>query len=833
MRPNSSVLPPDSRRRWQRWFAVWVLALITTGLVPAAATANESGTISGTVIKPVGVDTGWIGRITVTARSMPSGAESTSAPVASNGSFNIAGLSTSQRYLIVVQDPQRQTVDSWLGPTGTVDTASDAEVVSPTRSGVTIAPRLSGSFQGTLTLPDELFLTYPQATPALQVLTTTDKTRGWLTLDSDGEFERSGYIAGEDYYIKLDSREFRESWLGPNGTFTDKANRVAITPRSGLNLIVDRSRLLPTIRGKVHFPAGAARTDGVRVVVKEPDGHSWTFAEKRSVQSDGTFVIPVEHDGPHHLRIEDHRYAIAPGLVGADGKADVALESEAGTFSAASPVNIYTTAAVTISGKVELAPGATMNGVFIRARTRGAYVPTDDYFHLAVADDGTFTVAGLNRLGKYSLDVSSDYEFLGTVRQDGEVSPWRSEGHAFSAPQSNVKIVLRSFQPLGGQIEFPEGFTHSPDTPPTVTAQAEDPTWGWEREANVPVAANGSFTTAPLHPVKSYRIRVDYPDQPPVYWTSDVTVPSTDESKAGVTGPRGDVVIPARDSILSLTAPLVSGTAVFDSTLRADGGTWTVPAPTITYQWLRSGKSITGATAVTYKVTTEDIGSRLSVKVTASAARFAPGSATSPETAVVPALRSAMSAKIVKKGTSRKTVKLKLRVRSGTVSNPVGTFRVTYGKKTRTVALKTKHRGVRTVSVPRTKARGTVTVRFTPSGSTANQLTAATAKVKVTKVSPKVTVKVAKKASTAKRVKVTVRVKAPHLTSKPTGKVKITYGKKTRTVTLKAKHKGKVTVSLPRLSQGSYKIRARYAPAKKWRPYVKAKNSKKSTLRVR
>ncbi|HMS37072.1 MAG TPA: hypothetical protein PKA93_07925 [Arachnia sp.] len=45
-------------------------------------------------------------------------------------------------------------------------------------------------------------------------------------------------------------------------------------------------------------------------------------------------------------------------------------------------------------------------------------------------------------------------------------------------------------------------------------------------------------------------------------------------------------------------------------------GTWKPKGVKLSYQWLRGGKSIKGATKSTYKVVKADVGKKLSVKVT-------------------------------------------------------------------------------------------------------------------------------------------------------------------------------------------------------------------------
>lgn len=89
----------------------------------------------------------------------------------------------------------------------------------------------------------------------------------------------------------------------------------------------------------------------------------------------------------------------------------------------------------------------------------------------------------------------------------------------------------------------------------------------------------------------------------------------------------------------SLTAgsASISGTAKVGSALTAKPGTWK-PAPVaVTYQWLRNGKAIKGATNVNYVLTIADKGKKISVKVTGSKTGYAGASRTSKVTGPVKA----------------------------------------------------------------------------------------------------------------------------------------------------------------------------------------------------
>ena len=63
------------------------------------------------------------------------------------------------------------------------------------------------------------------------------------------------------------------------------------------------------------------------------------------------------------------------------------------------------------------------------------------------------------------------------------------------------------------------------------------------------------------------------------------------------------------------TAPTISGTAKVGKTLTAKAGTFSM-AGKVSYQWLRNGAAISGATASTYTLRSADQGKRISVRTT-------------------------------------------------------------------------------------------------------------------------------------------------------------------------------------------------------------------------
>ncbi len=95
-----------------------------------------------------------------------------------------------------------------------------------------------------------------------------------------------------------------------------------------------------------------------------------------------------------------------------------------------------------------------------------------------------------------------------------------------------------------------------------------------------------------------------------------------------------------------VTPPTLAGSGVIGTEVVADPGGWTgTPVPEITYQWLRDGVAIEGATDETYLSAAEDDGAELSVKVTATNAAGA-ASAVSAGLAIVqvaPAVTSTLA----------------------------------------------------------------------------------------------------------------------------------------------------------------------------------------------
>ena len=80
--------------------------------------------------------------------------------------------------------------------------------------------------------------------------------------------------------------------------------------------------------------------------------------------------------------------------------------------------------------------------------------------------------------------------------------------------------------------------------------------------------------------------------------------------------------------------PSISGTLAIDDVLTADPGSWEPEPESFTYQWKRNNVAITDATEDTYTLTPADMGTDISVRVTATLTGYATTAATSAATSV-------------------------------------------------------------------------------------------------------------------------------------------------------------------------------------------------------
>lgn len=748
---------------------------VVGGPVPAQAAGETE--ISGTITPPPGI-TGddWLSRVRVTATTSPFSPDpANTATVDASGAFTITGLKPSQSYAITFDDLSGQAQSGWGRADGALAMSrNNSTSFTPGSSRVALHPQRAGTLAGQLDLSAVL----PEFVHGDVVLWLyresfgSNNDDGRINVSADGTFSRADLPAGESFYVSVNHRWLGPAWVTADSSLSVREDRVAIpVGTTGLQLTPGLETVRPGISGTITPAHGV---DMSRVWLQahvQSDSGTWDRGSmyQEKPQNDGSyFVGGLKADTSYRLQLGAPGQVLS-GYVGPGGRIVRTIE-EAADIPVGSTVDIHLTAAETLTGKVTVHPDVVRQTIEVLAYGNGSR-PTA---HLA--PDDTFTVTGLWPGDEVTLAVDNRYPpsgkqgALGYVGEGGRLFPSSKDAAVFVAGTRGVEAVIEPLVPLAGTVELPLGFVHDAADAPLVEVlkQLVRETTYWVPDGRGEVGADGRFTVESTHPRDVYQLRLTWPDGKVLYWTSDRTVPTADSEQAGTTLPRRDVVFPVKDAPPPEPPP------------------GTPPAP-------------------------------------------------QPEEPPVPepeAVAPRVTAKLVKKKTTRSKVRLKVKVRTSTTKTPVGKIKVRYATKTRTVRLKASHRGTRAITIPRVTPRGSATVRYLPTGSSGRVLTAARTKVKVTKVAPKVTVKTKKKISRGARATLVVRVKTP-LARKPTGTVKIRYGGKSRAVKLKARAKGKVTVRLPRLSPGRHKVRVRYAPAKKLRPYLKTTMSRTVTIRVR
>lgn len=101
-------------------------------------------------------------------------------------------------------------------------------------------------------------------------------------------------------------------------------------------------------------------------------------------------------------------------------------------------------------------------------------------------------------------------------------------------------------------------------------------------------------------------------------------------TRAGYTpATRASAAVSVARLLTSSPSPTISGVPAAGRTLAAVTGAWGPPPVTLTYQWLRNGSAISGATRSTYTLIAGDITRDITVRVTGSRAGYAPVTRTS------------------------------------------------------------------------------------------------------------------------------------------------------------------------------------------------------------
>ncbi|GGO72771.1 Ig-like domain repeat protein [Nocardioides deserti] len=276
----------------------------------------------------------------------------------------------------------------------------------------------------------------------------------------------------------------------------------------------------------------------------------------------------------------------------------------------------------------------------------------------------------------------------------------------------------------------------------------------------------------------------------------DAPTPAPTSTSAAVTVAQGDAPT-------ATVQPSIAGKPEVGGTLTVNAPTWSGTGTTnTTYQWLRDGQPVTGATAPTYVVTEADAGKALTVKVTGKRTGYADGTATSAPITVT-AVDKPMTPTVTPSISGFAEVGRTLTASPGSWSAPDATFTYVWrrdgitipGQTRPTYVVQLADIGKRlTVDVTATATGFSETVASATTAGTVNRLTSVTA-AKLAK----------KKIRKGTKAKVVVTLRSAGVAR--TGQVRIYDGRRVlKTLSVK----GKKTVKLPKLGVGKHRIKVTY-----------------------
>ncbi|MET0929685.1 MAG: CHAP domain-containing protein [Aeromicrobium sp.] len=215
-------------------------------------------------------------------------------------------------------------------------------------------------------------------------------------------------------------------------------------------------------------------------------------------------------------------------------------------------------------------------------------------------------------------------------------------------------LTSRTRPSVAGNTRVGSRLTASPGTwSPTA-----DLSYQWYADGRT-IAGATERTYSPSYGQRGTRIRVKVTARRAGFTTASATSAVTPAVTAGS---------------IKAGRPSVTGKAVIGTTLTVTPGTIAPATAKARYQWLRDGATISGARGRTHKVSTADLGHRLSVRVSFKAAGYSTRVVTTPQLTRV---KSAAKVSVAVDKPAAGAITFTIRVAASRVSAPRGTISVT------------------------------------------------------------------------------------------------------------------------------------------------------------
>ncbi|WP_308287726.1 carboxypeptidase regulatory-like domain-containing protein [Cryobacterium sp. 1639] len=447
------------------------------------------------------------------------------------------------------------------------------------------------------------------------------------SVDSNGAYSLTSLAPG-DYDLRFSSWQgnaLAEWWNDKN----DRDDADSITVSSGQLVSNINAELADgaTISGRVTgagSPAPSLRD--VQVYAYDADGSN---VSNTSTDRDGNYTLSGLTAGSYSLQFQATKSNYLAEWWNDKPSQETATTITVGAGETVTGKNAVLAASASISGNVK---GAGVTNTNLRnVMVMAISSDSDQSTQTASADtdaSGNYTIRGL-RAGSYTL------QFMPYSNQDFAPEYWNGKLDLADATYFTVAdeqavtgkdVVLTAGASLSGSVlgALPTGVSNDDVY---VQAYRPDGVWGGYTE----VDSAGQYAIRGLR-ADTYTLRFGaYSDNDLVEWwndqpTQETATPITLKSGEKLTGL--DVDFSAR-ALTATPTPTITGTNQVGKTLTATPGTWT-PAPvTLTYQWIRAGTAIPGATSGTYLLTDADANTAITVDVTGTKTGYTPVNKTS------------------------------------------------------------------------------------------------------------------------------------------------------------------------------------------------------------